>query len=1612
MLSEQRDVIRDIIAVLRKHVEVDDININHSFASLGITSLRAVQLVNELNATLGVRLKAHDLFLYPTPLALSNYLTNKSTKLEVSEAIFSSENRQNKNEAIAIIAMDCKYPGADDCESLWDNCISGKECISFFNKKSTKEKNNTQRPVHARGILKDIEYFDAQFFNYSPKEAQLSDPQQRLFIESAWIALEKAGYASDDRSYGRVGVYASMNDSTYILDQSALQIAKDNLTERFALQRLMSSQFLATKVAYLLNCRGPSVTVQTACSSSLVAVVLACQQLASFTCDMAIAGGVSIVTPQDRPYIYQQGNIYSPDGHCRPFDAHAEGTVFSNGLGVVILKRLSDAIRDNDSIISVIKGYSINNDGSHKMSYAAPSQEGQLHCILAAQAMANVEANSIRYVETHGTGTPIGDPIEIDALAKAFRMKTTKEQFCALGSIKANIGHTHVAAGMASLIKTALALQHQQIPPSLHFSSPNPAIDFAHSPFYVNTRLLHWREAQYPRRAAVSAFGVGGTNAHIVLEEAPEIKSFPAKRATYTLLLSAKSEEALRVYHDNLINFLEKQQSASPTLLADLAYTLQIGRNHYDYRSAVVCETLSEALVQLKVEKEKSYSPILKRNVSPKKIVFLFPGQGSQYIDTSRMLYEREPIYRRYLDECLQMASYHMGTNLHDILFPKKENQESAKSKLFQAQFTHPILFSIEYALAKCFQYFGIVPDIMLGHSLGEYVAACLAEVFSLEEAITIVCARGKAIANCGEGEMLAVPLPKKELLPFCTMDIGIAVEITPSLCVVSGSRAAMKEFQQAIEPVLSKKSLSLKPLKNTSPFHTHLLKPAVKPFLEVLQSVKKHSPKIPYLSNLTGDWITDDKLNDQYWVDHMLSTVLLSTCVEKLLVEAENTVFLEVGPGRTLLSTLQMHTKNKLKMITVLANEKTIKKSDDKIFANAIKELWCQGHSIDWRKFYSDEKRRRIPLPTYPFQKQRYWIDQLFNYREADSVEHKTELKFYLPAWINVPEPVGLLLTFSSNPEIRRWIIFANQSVLCEKTCKSLLSMGENIIKIFPGEEIILHTYNTFTINPAEKSHYEEVLRKSVSTDEAHYVILHFWGVDSSEIKSGHNLLNSTELYQGLYSGIFIAQALNRIIPHASIFWGMVTTHLYSVLGNEKINPLKSTVLSLSRVLPLENSNIRMCQIDVDSLMNENTVALYANEVISQVVKNLSCSEVVANTIVLRHQKRWKPTYQEINVTEFSNGSDITIDPQGTYLITGGLGGMGLAIAKWLSDKNSGITILLLSRSVFPAQNSWDDWLANHTPEDPISEKIKQLKKIVRKGCQVEILKGDIADYRQIKVLLSKVEKQTGPIRGIFHLAGISGEGLTALKNIETVQAVLQPKIQGTWVLARLFRKKVLDFFVSASSLTAIAGGVGQIDYCAANIFLDHFLEQNPFKYCERLLTINWNAWRSVGMAANVAGTKVHCRLYAGNSVTPEQGIKVLNTFLRSPYRQVLVSRYQPEEEIKRIKRMFQPEEKIDLSAANRMKPKESNQLNVFDVMGQTWKAVLGVSKINKTDIFYDCGGDSLTMIQLIVALEKHFGITIILQDLIRETSFGGMVRFVEALLQRPDRKSRKIKG
>lgn len=1503
--NESSDFLDHILKIIKKKTGINDIDSNVTFASLGINSLLSVQIIEEINCIIRSKLKTYDLFSYPTPQVLANYLAGKYQALNIPIP------HKNESQPIAIIAMDCKYPDADNCDLLWENCAAGKESITFFNK--NKPDLNT---VYARGILNNIEYFDSLFFDYSYKEAQLSDPQHRLFIESAWIALEKSGYVNGDKSYGKIGVYASMNDSTYIVDQGILQTISSNLTERFSLQRFMSSQFLATRVGYLLDCTGPCINVQTACSSSLVAVVLACQQLSSFVCDIAIAGGVSIVTPQDRPYVYQPGNIHSPDGHCRPFDANAQGTVFSNGLGVVVLKRLSDALRDDDTIISVIKGYSMNNDGAHKMSYAAPSMQGQLECILMAQAMSGVEADSIQYIETHGTGTQLGDPIEIEALTKAFRMTSSREQFCALGSIKANIGHTHVAAGIAGLIKTSLALQQKKIPPTINFTIPNPNIDFKHSPFYVNTRLLHWPEEQHPRRAAVSAFGVGGTNAHVILEEAPKILQYPEKRTAYSVLMSAKSESALRDYQNKMIDFLEHKEmnSYSTISLADLSYTLQVGRRSYNYRLGVVGESVDEILSELKAAKE--FQPIIFNFLGhPKKIIFVFSGENEHYIHQSRSLYYHEPIYQYHLDACLKIASDQLQTSLHDIFFHEKWDDSISRILYFE-----PILFSVEYALVKLLQHWGIVPDQMIGCGLGEYVAACIAHVFSLSDAIKLICAR------------------------ISTVEI----------------------------------------------------------FTHCLNSVERKAPTIVYWSGLTGDWITEENvLNNQYWIDHMLKVEYSEISVEKLLENTGNTIFVEVGSENSLLKSLEKYKKAIFHKIVLLSPGK----SDDRSMATALKDLWCLGYSVDWRKVYANEKRKRVPLPTYPFQKQYFWFDQEDprRCREIDFIDAKKstpELTFYLPTWICDGETEKIIPVLPFSRAERKWIIFANESPLCQEICHHLMALGEEIVRIFSGEENIINDSNDFVINVKEKSHYEDVFRKSNIDTITHLGIIHFWGVEISDVKNPADFMDGQIFYNGLYGGIFIAQALSHVSPHSTVSWAVITTEVHFVLGNESINLLKNGILGLCRVLPLEDRKIHMCHIDVDVSISSDTLIRYSNEIIHQVTENFLCENAKKIPLIsaLRYKKRWALFYRQVDVPDGSF-STFTVN-SGVYLITGGLGGMGMAFAKWLCEKNSNITIILLSRMNFPDQREWNNWIENHSSEDSISKKIHKLKEIVSMGCSVDIYQVDIADQLRMKEIISQVEKERGMIRGIFHLAGVAGKGVVALKNIDDVKDVLRPKIQGTLVLEELFCLKALDFFVSASSLTAIAGGVGQVDYCAANIFLDNFSEQNSFKFCKKILAINWNAWRSVGMAANIDYSKIHCQLYAGNSLTPEEGVIILERLLNTTYRQVIVSRYSPENEVKRIRNTFQESQEYKIQSLFSLGTLKNRKLNVRDIMKQSWQAVLGIKEINEDASFYACGGDSLSSLDLISLLQKNCGVEISLQDLMQHDTFNTMVNFIEHLL------------
>lgn len=745
-------------------------------------------------------------------------------------------------ESIAIIGMAGRFPGAKTIKQFWQNLCDGRESISFFTDEeliaSGVEPALLSDPqyVKASPVLEDIEMFDASFFGFTPTEAEVMDPQHRLFLECAWEALENAGYNSETYE-GLIGVYAGAALSTYLLKNLISHPDIFNLVSAPQILIGNDQNFVPTRVSYKLNLKGPSVNVGTACSTSLVAVQMACQSLLNYQCDIVLAGGVTIASRKEG-YLYQEGGIASPDGHCRAFDAKAQGTVGGNGVGIVVLKRLEDALADGDSIYAVIKGSEINNDGSLKAGYTAPSTEGQAKVIAEAIALASVAPETITYIETHGTGTALGDPIEIAALTKVFRATTNKQSFCAIGSVKTNIGHLGTAAGVAGLIKTVLALKHKMILPSLHFEQPNPKIDFTNSPFYVNTTLSEWQTDGTPRRAGVSSFGIGGTNAHIILEEAPNLEVSGESRPWHLLLLSAKTSSALETATTNLAEYLQQQPEIN---LADVAYTLQVGRWAFNYRRMVVCQNVDDSIVALKFSESQQ---VFTHFTEPKKrsIAFMFPGQGAQYVNMSRELYQTEPTFRELVDCCCEQLIPHLGIDLRHVLYPSEEQDQQAARQLTQTSITQPALFIIEYALAKLWMAWGVCPQAMIGHSIGEYVAATLAGVFSLEDALVLVATRGRLMQQLPAGSMLSIPLQELEIIPLLGEKLSLAANNAPSLCVVSGSIDAVNDLENR----LLEQGVDCRRLHTSHAFHSHMMDSILEEFTLAVKRVNLKPPEIP----------------------------------------------------------------------------------------------------------------------------------------------------------------------------------------------------------------------------------------------------------------------------------------------------------------------------------------------------------------------------------------------------------------------------------------------------------------------------------------------------------------------------------------------------------------------------------------------------------------------------------------------------------------------------------------------------------------------------------------------------------------------------------------------
>ena len=819
----------------------------------------------------------------------------------------------------------------------------------------------------ARSILEDVELFDAGFFGIMPKEAEMIDPQHRVFLECCWEALEDAG-CNPDKYAGAIGVVAGCAVNSYFLrNLCADPKFIESFTDAYPLGGYTSmlgaiNDTLATRVSYKLNLRGPSFTLQSACSTSLVAIAQACQGLLSYQSDMMLAGGVAITFPQKRGYHYQEGGMGSADGYCRPFEARAQGVVFGSGAGVVLLKRLDDARADGDHVYAVIKGFAVNNDGSSKVGFTAPSIDGQAKVISLAQALAGAEPESIGYLEAHGTGTPLGDPIEFTALNRAFREHTEAKQFCALGTIKRNVGHLEMAAGVTGLINAVQALQHRQLPPTEGFESPNPSIDLTESPFFINTRLAEWPSGPTPRRAGVSSFGVGGTNAHVVLEEAPTMPAAPAS-AAHLLLLSARSADALERATDNLVAHLKVHPSAE---LGSVAFTLQVGRRAFAHRRAVACTDVADAIRAIE-SRDRTRVFTAARSDAVARVVFMFPGHGSQYRGMGAGLYQYDANFRAEIDHCAEILRPQMGIDIRTILAAHTDSPD-----IHQTRIAQPALFVLCYATARHWQRLGIEPQAMVGHSVGEFVAACLAGVFSLEDALDVVATRGRMAQEQPPGVMLAVRLGAEDLIPLLGDELSLAAANAPQLCTVAGAEQAVVAFERK----LNERGVASVRLATSHAFHSAMMDPVVRPFTEHLRKIRLNPPRLPFVSGVTGDWIQpEEATSPDYWARHLREPVAFSKCV-RLLGSEPGRVFLEIGPSGVLSKLVRQHRDlaggtHSIASLPDGPNGPT----DVLSMLNAAGKLWLNGVSPDWNHLHQPSTRR-CSLPTYPFERQRFWVD------------------------------------------------------------------------------------------------------------------------------------------------------------------------------------------------------------------------------------------------------------------------------------------------------------------------------------------------------------------------------------------------------------------------------------------------------------------------------------------------------------------------------------------------------------------------------------------------------------------------------------------------------------
>jgi acyl transferase domain-containing protein len=1494
---------------------------------------------------------------------------------------------------IAIIGLAGRFPGARTLEAFWHNLRHGVESISFFSEQELLEAGVDpallKHPcyVKAKGVLDDVAGFDAAFFGYTPREAEIMDPQQRLFLECAAAALEHAGYLSD--SAAPVGVFAGASMSTYALGL----YLNSEIVERvgtFQIGLGNDKDYLPTRVSYKLNLKGPSVSVQSACSSSLVAVHLACQSLLNGECAVALAGGVSITLPNKAGYLYQEGGIASPDGHCRAFDANAQGTVGGNGVAVVALKLLTTALEDGDTIHAVIKGSAINNDGALKAGYTAPSVQGQAEVIAEALTMARVEPESISYIEAHGTATPVGDPIELAALARVFQETSGRKQFCGIGSVKSNIGHLDAAAGVTGLIKTVLALQHRELPPSLHFEQPNPNAELGNSPFYVVDKLMAWPAGDGPRRAGVSSFGIGGTNAHVILEEAPATEPGDPGRTWQLLTLSAKTGSALDAATANLLADLRQHPDVD---LADVAYTLQVGRKTLSHRRTLACQSVADAIAALEADDPERVLTAV-QNLNDRPVVFMFPGQGAQYPNMGRDLYEHEPVFRGEIDRCATLLLPHLGIDLRALLYPQGAHSDAGGRELEQTRYAQPALFAIEYALARLWQSWGIKPAAMIGHSIGEYVAATLAGVFSLEDALQLVAARGRLMQAMPQGAMLAVALAETELRPLLGTQLDLAAVNGPALCVVAGDPEAIAALQERF----ARQGIHCRPLHTSHAFHSRLMEPIVAPFTEQLRQIRLSTPKIPFVSNLSGSWITAAEATDPaYWARHLRQPVRFADGVRALLGDAPaERICLEVGPGQTLSTFVRQQIDPATPLPILSLRHPQQQRPDHAVLLEALGRLWLAGVRIDWRRLYRQQRRRRIPLPTYPFEHQPFWIEAAQRSgREQPPAAGSLWAKqpaiadwFYIPAWKRALPPSQAQ---EQAEQPGRWLLLCDSSGVGKQLAQRLAQQGHEAISVYLGAQFARHSDHAYTLNPARPEDYAALCADLQQQDRLPARIVHLWSVTSDDEPPGSF---DAAQERGCYSLLWLVQALDRCHLHEALRISVIANRLHDVSGTDTLMPEKATILGPCTVIPQEYPHMSCQQIDIVLPQPESWQA-------AQLIDQLT-DELLAQTadpaVAYRGQYRYVQSFEQTRLQPAA--SQPRLRPGGVYLITGGLGRIGLTFAEYLA-RTVQARLVLLGRSALPERDQWQQW---PDASDGIGRKLRQIQELEALGAEVLTLSADVADPEQMQAAIATTIARFGALHGVIHAAGLVGaEVYRPIQETDrsVCEAHFQPKARGVYVLEAVLRGRPLDFCLLQSSLASILGGLGFAAYAAANLFMDAFAQQQSRAGRVAWISINWDAWR-----LDAASEQPSAAGASELTITPDEGADALARLLTlrgTP--QIIVSTGELHGRIDRWVRRepLRSEHTEGNGSGTYSRPQLQNRYvaprnAVEEIIAGIWQDMLGIAQVGVHDNFFALGGHSLLMTQIGARLRETFQFDLPLRSLFEATSVAELAQVLIA--------------